>query len=193
MTVLILGLIIFLSVHSLRIFAEPARNRWLEARGEGGFKGIYSVISLIGLVLIVWGYGMARADGPPVLYDPPLWTRHISYLLMLPVFVFLLASVFPGRISDALKHPLLVAVKAWALAHLITNGDLASVLLFGSFLVWAVVDRISVKRRAGPAFRPPVSRKPANDIIAGVGGLLVYAVFLVWAHAALIGVPLLVL
>lgn len=190
MTVLIIGLIVFLGSHSLRIFAEPTRNRLLQERGEGTFKGIYSAISIIGFVLIVWGYGMARAAGSPILYDPPLWTRHVTYLLMLPVFVFFIASQFPGRIRDALKHPLLVAVKTWALAHLIANGDLASVLLFGSFLVWAVVDRISVKRRAGPAFSPPAPRRPANDIIAVVAGLAVYALFLFWGHGALFGVPL---
>lgn len=190
MTVLILGLILFLGVHSIRIVAEPTRQRLIERHGENAYKGFYTAISLAGLVLIVWGYALARAGGPPLLYDPPSWTRHISYLLMLPVFVMLIAAYFPGRIRDALKHPMLVAIKTWAVAHLIANGDLASVLLFGGFLVWAVLDRISLKRRAAPSTPPSAPRQGSNDAIAVVGGLAVYALFLVWLHGALFGVPL---
>lgn len=196
MIVLLIGLAIFLGIHSTRIFAEDRRTAFIADRGEGAYKGIYSVASLIGFALIVWGYGLARAEGPPLLYDPPGWTRHIAYLLMLVSMVAFAASGGSGKagyIKTALKHPMLVGIKVWALAHLLTNGDLASVILFLAFLAWAVVDRISVKKReaASPPEAPAMSVR--HDIIAVVGGLVVYAVFLFWAHGALIGVPLVAL
>ncbi|MFC4261014.1 NnrU family protein [Marinobacter lacisalsi] len=187
MLVLILGLIIFLGVHSLSIVNEPFRNRLLKSMGEGPFKGAFSIASAVGLVLIVVGYGMARTD-PTLLYAPPTWLRHVALLLLVPVFPLLVATYFPGRISRTLKHPTLVAVKLWAVAHLLANGMLHDVVLFGAFLAWAVIDRISLKRREGHPV-PALPAKPANDAIAVIVGLVIYVLFVMWIHQWLIGVP----
>lgn len=187
---LVAGLVLFLGVHSVSIVAPGARDRWAARLGENPWKGIYSIVSLAGLVLIVLGYSAAR-QAPIVLYTPPTALRHLSALLMLPVFILLIAVYVPGRIRRAAKHPMLAAVKFWALAHLLANGTLADVLLFGGFLVWAVADRISVKRRAAAGLRvgPPVGTQgPDRDLIAVIGGLIVYGVFAGWAHGALFGV-----
>ena len=123
-----------------------------------------------------------------MLYPPPTMLRHVALLLMLPVFPLLLAAYLPGRIQSAAKHPMLLAVKFWAVAHLLANGTLVDVLLFGSFLAWAVLDRIAVKRRAGPRATPGASPSPLNDAKALVGGLAIYGVIVLWAHGWLIGV-----
>ena len=187
MTVLLLGLVVFLGIHSVSIVAPAWRDAQV-ARRAAAWKGIYSVVSAIGLALIVIGYGMAR-QSPVVLWAPPVWSRHLALLLMVPAFVLLLATYLPGRISMATKHPMLLAVKIWATAHLLANGTVADLLLFGGFLAWAVVDRISVKRRAGGASGPPARPgKPMNDAIAVVGGLAVWALFVFGAHRWLFGV-----
>jgi uncharacterized membrane protein len=186
MTLLILGLVLFLGVHSVSIVAVAWRDAQVAQRGEKAWKGLYSIASLIGFVLIVYGYGLAR-QVPTVLYTPPTAMRHTALLLMLPVFPLLIATSLPGRIKAAARHPTLLAVKLWAAAHLLANGHLADVLLFGAFLVWAVVDRISVKRRP----RPPAPSAPArsvNDVIVVVGGVVLYVAFLIWGHTWLIGV-----
>ena len=186
MSLLIAGLVIFLGVHSVSIFAPAWRDSMSARLGEQPWKILYGVASLIGFVLIVKGYGLARQD-PVFLYNPPFWMRHVSALLMLPVFPLLLATYFPGRIKAAVKHPMLTATKAWALAHLLANGTLADVLLFGGFLVWAVADRISVGKRPPR----PVKGAPAsglNDLIVIVGGLALYVVFTLWLHERWIGV-----
>jgi len=188
MTLLIIGLVLFLGIHSLSIVALPARDTMAASIGEWPFKGLYSIVAIIGLVLIVQGYGQARLD-PTVLYVPPEWTRHITMLLMLPAFPALLAAYLPGRISRALGHPMLVAVKAWALSHLLVNGTLAAVLLFGGFLAWAVFDRISMKRRPAKSnLRAPEGA--FNDVIAIVGGLGIYLAFVFWLHTKWIGVSI---
>ena len=186
MTTLIAGLVLFLGIHSLSIINEPLRNRWHDALGEWPFKGLYSLVSLLGLVLIVIGYGAARMD-PTVLYTPPGWLRHLALLLLVPVFPLLFATYFPGRIKATLKHPMLVAVKLWALAHLLANGMMHDVILFGAFLAWAVADRISLKRRTQREI-PTLPASKANDLIAVAGGLVVYVIFVVGAHQWLIGV-----
>ena len=186
MELLIVGLILFLGGHSLSIVAPGVRDAAAAKLGEWPFKGLYSLVALVGLVLIVKGYGAARLD-PTLLYTPPAWLVHINMLLMLVVFPAFLATYFPGRISRALKHPMLVAVKAWALAHLLVNGTLADVLLFGGFLAWAVADRISMKRRS----QRPIPRAPAwalNDAVVVVVGLAFYVGFAFWAHPHWIGV-----
>jgi uncharacterized membrane protein len=186
MLILIIGLILFLGIHSVRIFAPGLRDAQVAARGLGPWKGLYSLVAFAGLVLIVWGYGIARQTAP-ILYEPPVWTRHLNLLLMVFAFIALAASQLPaGRIKAALKHPMLVAVKIWALGHLLANGDLAALLLFGTFLVWAVLDRISVKRRgdAGPLPGPV-----KWDVAAVVIGLVAYALFAFGLHEWLIGVP----
>jgi uncharacterized membrane protein len=191
---LVWGLVLFLGVHSLAIFSPLGRDRLAQRLGEGPYKGLYALVSLVGLVLIVWGYGLAR-ETPVLLYSMPGGFRHLAALLMLPVFVLLLATYLPGRIQRAARHPMLLALKLWALAHLlaqsVTGGTLADVLLFGGFLVWAVADRISIKRRAragGLRAVPALPAGGANDAIALVGGLLLYGLFVGGAHAWLFGV-----
>ena len=187
MTYLILGLVLFLGAHSVEIFSSTLRANAVARMGERPWKGLYTLISIVGFLLIIYGYGQARQD-PILLYAPPVWMRHLSALVMLPVFPLLLAAYMPGRIKAALKHPMLAAVKFWALAHLLANGMLADVVLFGSFLAWAVADRISFKRRAQ---RPIPTAPPSkmNDVIAVVGGLALYVIFALWLHVLLIGVP----
>lgn len=186
MSLLILGLVIFLGVHSVGMAAPAWRERMVARLGEVPWKGLYSVASLVGFVLIVWGYGLARQE-PVGLWAPPTWLRHVALLVMLPAFPLLLAAYLPGRIQTAAKHPMLAAVKLWAFAHLLANGNLADVLLFGSFLAWAVADRISLKTRTAP----PVHGAPpgkANDAIAVIGGLILYGAFIGILHAWLFGV-----
>ncbi len=187
MILLILGLIIFIGIHLVPT-QVATRAGAVDRFGEGAYKGLFSLVSLIGLVLIIYGFGEARyaASGNPQLWDPPRWTRHVTMTLMLPVFVLLAAAYLPGRISAAVKHPMLLSVKLWAFAHLLVSARLANFILFGALLAWAVFDRISVKRRAMPIKSGPVR----NDIIALVIGLLAYAFMLTRGHTWLIGVPL---
>jgi uncharacterized membrane protein len=191
---LILGLLLFLGVHSVAIVSPGGRERLMTRLGEGAYKGLYSLVSAVGLGLIVWGYALSR-EAPVLLFHMPGGFRHLAALLLLPVFVLLLAAYLPGRIQRAARHPMLLAVKLWALAHLLaqssTGGSLADLLLFGGFLVWAVFDRVSLKRRAQVGDLRPVPALPAsgaNDLIAVVGGLALYALTVVWAHQALFGV-----
>jgi len=185
---LIVGLVTFLGIHSLSIVAPAWRDSMVERLGALKWKRLYSIASIVAFIVLVHGCGAAR-ETPVVLYTPPVWMRHLSMLLMLPAFTLLLAAYLPGRIKAKVRHPMLAAIKLWAFAHLLANGMLADVLLFGGFLAWAVLDRISVGRR-------PVREVPgappgkANDAIAVVGGLALYALFLVWAHGRLVGVPL---
>jgi len=188
MTALILGLILFLGTHSVRIFAEDWRGRQVARLGEQRWKGIYSLVSLAGFALLVWGYGMARAE-PVLLCSPPVWTRHLAALLTIPAFILLVAAYVPGtRIKAAVKHPMVVGVKVWAFSHLIANGTLADVLLFGSFLVWAVVDYRSAKARDRAAGTRYVAGPISRDILAVVIGLVAWAAFAMWLHGLLIGV-----
>jgi uncharacterized membrane protein len=188
MNVLLLGLVLFFGVHSISIVNDPWRDRMAARLGEWRWQGVYALVSVAGLALIVWGYGLARHD-PVVLYTPPSWLHTVAMVLLVPVFPLLLAAYLPGRIQTAAQHPMLAATKLWAAAHLLANGTLADVLLFGVFLVWAVVDRISMKRRTQRPV-PGIPPSPANDVIAVVGGLALYAAFVLWLHGLLIGVPL---
>ena len=187
MTLLLIGLVLFFAAHSVSVFNEGWRNRLVGKIGLIPWKISYSLVSIAGLALIVNGYGDTRLD-PVIFYTPPSWTRHLAFLHLLPVFPLLLAASFPGRIQSMAKHPLLVATKLWASAHLLVNGSLADVVLFGSFLVWAVMDRISVARRT-PRPTPGAPPSRANDFIVVLGGLALYAAFVLWLHAWLIGVP----
>ena len=187
MTLLILGLVVFLGVHSIAIVAPGWRDAQRARLGEGAWKGGFTLASVVGLALIVYGYGVAR-QLPIVVYAPPTWGRHLAALLLVPIFPLLLATYLPGRIKSAAKHPTLLATKLWALAHLFANGTLADVLLFGGFLAWAVADRIAAGRRAVPRALPGAPPAPMNDVIALVGGLALYAVFVLWAHRWMIGV-----
>lgn len=186
MTFLILGILIFLGTHCFTIARGP-RAGAIAAIGEQGYKAAYSVLSLIGFVLLVWGFGQYRAEGMIPLWTPPTWGRHVAMLLMLFAFIALAASAkLPSRIRGWLRHPMLVGIKLWALAHLLSNGDLGSVLLFGSFLAWAVVDRIAVKRR-GDLGGERLDHFTRADAITLVSGVVVYTLML-FAHGWLIGV-----
>lgn len=189
MLLLLAGLILFLGIHSVSIVAPVWRAGVVARRGEPSWKGLYSIVAGVGLALLIVGYGLARRE-PVVLYSPPAGLRHLALLVMLPVFPLLLATYLPGRISRAARHPMLLAVKLWAAAHLLANGTLADVLLFGGLLAWAVADRISVGRRSRADAHHPVRAptRPVNDVIVVVAGLGFYAVFLLSAHRWLIGV-----
>lgn len=186
MQALVIGLVLFLGVHSIAIVAPQWRERMALRLGARLWRGLYSLLSLAGLLLIIHGFALARA-APIVGYEPGAALRTLTRWLMLPVFPLLLAAYLPGRIQAAVKHPLLAAVKLWAFAHLLSNGNAADVLLFGGLLAWAVTDRVSLKRR--PARAVP-GAKPSrwNDLIAIVLGLALYAMFMSWAHLKLIGV-----
>lgn len=188
MALLLIGLLLFLGVHSFAIFAPALRELAIARMGRNGWRGVYSLLSLGGFVLLILGYGQARL-APVLLYQPPFWMKHVVFLLMLPVFPLLLAAYLPGRIKATVKHPMLAAVKIWALAHLLANGMLADVLLFGGFLVWAVADRVSLKRRGVP-LNLSAKQSARNDAIAVVAGLALYAATLLWLHRMLIGMPL---
>ena len=185
MTLLLIGLVVFLGMHSISIFAEGFRNR-MAAKSEIGWMAVYGMVSLIGIVLVARGYAQARVE-PTLLYVTPTWFRHVAALLLLPVFILFFAPYFPGRIQAVTKHPQLIAVKLWAVAHLLVNGMLADVVLFGAFLAWAVFDRISMKRRTARAV-PGLPKAGMNDIIVVVLGLGAYIVFVLWLHLAWIGV-----
>jgi uncharacterized membrane protein len=192
MLVLVLGLIVFLGSHIFTMM-RGARAGAIARLGERPYKALYSVVSAIGLVLVIWGFGRYRANDWIDVWYPPVWTRHLALLLVWAAFICLAAAYLPGRIKAALKHPMLAGVKIWALAHLLANGDLGSMLLFGSILAWAVLARISVKRRrdevvdhAGPLAAPSGWR---NDILAIVVGTVAWFVFARWLHPVLIGVP----
>ena len=186
MILFVAGLVLFFGIHSVAIFA-PAWRDAQAARNERAWKGIYAVISLAGFVLLIYGYGIAR-QSPVVVWSPPTFMRHVALLVMLPVFPLLLAAYLPGRIKAAAKHPMLLAVKFWALAHLLANGTLVDSILFGAFLVWVVLDRIAVKKRAVARAIPGAPPSKPNDAIALIGGLVLYGAFLMGIHRWLIGV-----
>jgi uncharacterized membrane protein len=188
MTTLVAGLILFLGVHSVRIFAEPWRVRTIARIGENPWKGVYSLISIAGFVLLVWGYGQARQQGV-VLFEPPVFMRHITSLLMLVSFVLLAAAKVPGNhIKARLGHPMIIGVKVWAFAHLLANGRLSDVVLFGAFLAWAIADFIAARKRdraAGTVYPPGDELRTVLTVVAGV---VAWAVFVAGLHLWLIGI-----
>lgn len=186
MTALVTGLVLFLGVHSISIIAPQWCDSMFSKLGEPVWKGIYSLIAIAGLVLIIWGYSDARVTAQ-VIYQPPYWTRWLAAAFMLPVFPLLLAPYFPGRIKAKLKHPMIIAVKSWALAHLLVNGTLADVMLFGGFLAWAIVDHVSLKSRPERPIRA-LAPRAVNDVIAIVLGLAIYMALLHGLHLRLFGV-----
>ena len=188
MSLLILGLFLFLGVHSVRIVADGWRTRMRERLGEGRWKGLYSLLSFAGLIFIVWGYGLARQD-PVLLWSPPVAMRHAASLLTLAAFILLVAAYVPRNAFKArLHHPMVLSVKVWALAHLLSNGNLADVLLIGGFLLWAVLDfrAASLRDRAQVTAYP--SGTLAGTAMTVVLGLVAWAAFAFWGHALLIGV-----
>lgn len=188
MTTLLAGLAIFLGVHSVSIVAPRWRDRMVQHMGLRAWQAIYAIVSLVGFVLLVRGYGEARID-TSVLYVSPQWLKDVTVGLMILFFPLLLAAYLPGRIRTTVRNnPMLVATKLWAAAHLLANGTVADVALFGGFLLWAAADRVSLKFRV-PRAVPALPASRFNDAIAVVGGLALYLVFLLGAHVALIGVP----
>ena len=186
MTLLIIGLVLFLGSHSVAIINAAWRDRMVARLGVITWQGLYSLIAIAGVVLIVQGYDLTRQD-PIILYQLPNWLRHVALLLLAFVFPLLFAAYLPGRIQTTTKHPMLVATKIWALAHLLANGSLADIILFGSFLAWAVADRISLKRRT-PLPIPGAPPSRFNDALAIILGLGLYLIFIFWLHAWLFGV-----
>jgi len=186
MTLLIIGLVLFLGGHSVSIINSAWRDRMAARLGIIPWQGLYSLLAIAGLVLIIHGYGLAR-ENPVILYQSPVWLRHIALLLLVVVFPLLFAAYMPGRIQAVTRHPMLAATKVWAFAHLLANGSLADIILFGSFLTWAVVDRISLKRRTPLSVHgTPPSR--FNDALAIILGLGLYLLFIFWLHEWLFGV-----
>ena len=192
MLLLVVGLVLFFAIHLVPT-APDLRAGLIQRFGASAYKALFGVISLAGFVLIVMGYHKMQLNPGKnvVLWESPLWLNHVTWLLMLPAMIALVAAYVPSRIRSALKHPMLVAIKLWALSHLIVNGDLASLVLFGSFLAYAVYDRISVKRRGALG---PLGAKTggiAGDLTVVVAGVALYAFMLHMGHGWLIGVPLL--
>lgn len=184
---LILGLVLFLGIHSTSIFFPSVRQTMVE-KSELGWKALYSIASFVGIYFIAIGYGALRLE-PVLLYTTPYWFRHITYLLMVPVMILFVAPYLPGKIKQITKHPQLIAVKLWALSHLMVNGMLADVILFGAFLAWAVVDRISMKKREQRPL-PGLKASGLNDVMAIVIGVVLTGAFIMYLHGKLIGMPL---
>jgi uncharacterized membrane protein len=187
MTMLLIGLALFFTVHSIRIFADPWRARQRARLGALRWRGLYSLVSLAGLVLLIWGYGATR--GVPELWNPPRWTQHVAALLTLPAFVLLVAGYVPhNRLKATIGNPMVAGVALWALAHLLANGRPGDVLLFGAFFLWAVIDFIAATRRdrAAGTVHPPGNL--GGDVRIVVIGVAAWALFAFYGHAWLIGV-----
>jgi uncharacterized membrane protein len=188
LSVMILGLVLFLGIHTLTT-QRDLRARVIASTGEGTYKIVYALVSLAGLALIVWGFAWYRATGWIDVWHPPKALKHITVALMLPAVILVVASYIRGRIYTALKHPMLAGVKLWAAAHLLANGDLGSIVLFGSFLAWAVFDRISLKGRADDGAPPIPVGGLGNDLIAVAVGIVAYLALAFAFHPVVIGVP----
>jgi uncharacterized membrane protein len=186
--VMILGLVLFLGVHTLTT-QRKLRARLIASVGEGGYKAGYALASLLGLALIVWGFAHYRATGWIDVWHPPTALKHLTEALMLPAVILVVAAYIRGRIYTMVKHPMLSGVKLWAAAHLLANGDLGGIILFGSFLGWAVFDRISLKRRADPGAPPIPVGGFGNDLIAVAVGIVAYLALGFAFHPVVIGVP----
>jgi uncharacterized membrane protein len=185
---MILGLVLFVGIHTLTT-RRKLRARLIASAGPGGYKAGYALVALLGLVLIVWGFAHYRATGWIDVWYPPKALKHLAAALMLPAVILVVAAYIRGRIYTALKHPMLAGVKLWAAAHLLANGDLGSIILFGSFLAWAVFDRISLKRRTDPGAPPIPVGGAGNDLIAVAVGIVAYLALAFAFHPVVIGVP----
>jgi uncharacterized membrane protein len=188
LAVMILGLVLFLGIHTLTT-QRKLRARLIASTGEGGYKIGYALVSLLGLALIVWGFAHYRATEWIDVWYPPKVLRHIAVALMLPAVILVVAAYIRGRIYTTVKHPMLSGVKLWAAAHLIANGDLGGIILFGSFLGWAVFDRISLKRRTDAGAPPIPVGGASNDLIAVAVGIVAYLALAFAFHPVVIGVP----
>lgn len=188
MALLIIGLIIFLGAHSVRMFADDWRTRQIARLGLNGWKGLYSLVSIVGLVLLVWGFGLARQH-PLLLYAPPASLRHLNALFTLIAFILIVAAYVPhNHLKAAIGHPMLAGVKAWALGHLLATGWLHDVILFGAFLLWAIIDFAVSRRRDRRTGVVYTSGTLKGDIVTVIIGALAWVVFAFWLHTRLIGV-----
>ena len=188
MLTMIIGLILFIGAHSTRIFADGLRMKTIAQRGETIWMGIVAAIALIGFILIISGYGQARIESV-LLWSPPIWTKHLAALLTLPAFIFIVAAYLPGtRLKAKIGHPMIVGVKLWAFAHLMSNGMLADIILFGSFLIWAILDFGASRKRDKVNAITHASVSLTRDIYAIVIGVVVWAMFAGFLHGILIGV-----
>jgi uncharacterized membrane protein len=187
LAIMILGLVAFLGSHVF-VTMRPQRAAVVTRLGELAYKGLFSLVSLVGIILIGWGFARYRSMGYIDIWSPPAWTRHVTLVLVWPAIICVVAAYIPGDIKRILKHPMLVGVKLWAVAHLISNGDLGSIILFVSVLAWAVYDRITLKRRSDPGAPPiPVGGR-RNDFFAVALGTILYFVLGFWFHPWVIGV-----
>ena len=186
--IMILGLALFIGAHVF-ITMRERRAVAIARLGEWPYKGVLALASLVGIILIGYGFASYRAAGMINVWSPPAFTRHVTDLLVWPAVIFVVAAYVRGDIARVLKHPMLVGVKLWALAHLISNGDLGSIIVFGSILGWAVFDRITLKRRSDPGAPPIPYGGRTNDIIAVAVGTLIYLALGFWFHPYVIGVP----
>jgi len=188
LAVLVLGLIVFAGTHAISM-ARGTRAALIGRSGETTYKIVYALLSILGIALIVWGFGHYRATGWIDVWTPPSWMRHVTVALMWPSIICVVAAYSPGHIKKTLKHPMLVGVKLWALAHLLSNGDLGSIVLFGGILIWAGIDRASLKRRTDPGGPPIPIGGWRNDLVAVIVGTIVYVALGFWFHPLVIGVP----
>ncbi len=188
LTLEILGLVIFLGAHVF-VSLRDRRAALISSIGRGSYLGLFSVVSIVGLILLGFGFARYRAEGIIPLWYPPAWTRHIVVAAMWPASIAVVAAYIPGNIKRVLKHPMLVGVKLWAVAHLCANGDLGGIILFGGVLAWAVYDRISLKHRTDPGSLPIPMGGTRNDIIAIIIGTVLYAVLGLVFHPLVIGLP----
>ncbi len=188
MLLLIVGLLLFLGIHSVRVFADGWRTNQITQRGEAAWKGIYSIIAVAGFVLIIWGFSHARVDSL-IIWQPPHWTRYLTAILTLPAFILLVAAYVPGtKIKSRLGHPMVLGVKLWAFAHLLANGKLVDIILFGGFLLWAIVLYRASRRRDRAAGTVYPSAGFRRDLVAIVIGIVAWGLFASVLHSWLIGV-----
>jgi uncharacterized membrane protein len=188
LTVEIIGLIVFLGAHVF-VSMRGEREALIKRIGRGPYLGLFTLVSIVGLVLIGYGFARYRAEGLIPLWYPPAWTHHIVVALMWPASIAVVAAYIPGNIKRVLKHPMLVGVKLWAFAHLCANGDVGGIILFGSVLAWAVYDRITLKRRADAGGPPIPAGGRRNDIIAIIVGTILYLALGFVFHPLVIGLP----
>jgi uncharacterized membrane protein len=188
LVVMILGLVLFFAAHTLTT-QRDLRARFVASMGDGGYKIGYAVVSIAGLALIVWGFAHYRATGWIAIWSPPKFLKHLNIALMLPATILVVAAYIRGRIYQTLKHPMLAGIKLWAFGHLLANGDLGGIILFGSFLAWAVYDRISLKHRADAGSPPIPVGGPTNDLIAIAVGFVAYLALAFAFHPVVIGIP----
>lgn len=188
MMVMLLGLLLFLGTHSVRIVAEGWRQTQIERFGKARWKLAYSLVAALGLALTIYGYGLTREE-PLTVWFPPMWTQHLVALLMIPAFIFLVATYTPSHMRSVLRHPMMLSVMLWACGHLLVNGSLGDILLFGAFLGWSIVAFRAARAREEREGMTTARARFSGDVIAVLLGLTLYFAFAFYLHAWLIGVP----